>query len=660
MPVTLSRKRSSRSTRHVVNVHQNGFPLGYISTIDNSRRNPKSLSDMTNMEIVQDNIPRPRPPLVRYGAQTANTIIGRGEIRYNGVRSIMWMMNVAGVGKLFMQTDGGAFTLLGGTYVITGYAGVVQSKGKAYIYNGTDNLSYVDLATNVINTYTSLATPSITTVTKTGMASAAYTTGYYAVSANNNVGESIGSSVVSIAAIKTRNSWTLNTDYVDVSWGTVLNAISYTVYYGTDSTTQEELYTVTGTTFRDDGTIATNPYKTTPLGNSTQGQVFLWMYVDTQTSQIYGITSTNRVYYSGPGTGDFSSYNGGGYIAINANGDGQLNYLTGFRNGKGEPVITVSSRGAAGKGKLYHLSFSTVTIGNQTAVYPNVYEANGQAGTYAPRATVKARDSIWYPTGTDFKSTGTSQNILNILTTATVSQVINDKDLPKINLQYLNGAVGVEYQDKLYFALPVGTTKNNEIWYMDMARKNLWVLRWPVAADDLWLYEDNTGAVHFCALVNNKILEFTRAGAQEHQDDGVAWSSRCAFQSLVWDVDGLTLGSIRNQYFKFLFPKGNIQVNAVGLSRKGVQASAGSSQFTTTTTYTGYDADGWVYDLYMYDADPGTINTYSKSVSVLTIHPKGLLAQLDWEVVANTAGTDYLLSTVNTKGYANDDLVLKV
>jgi len=663
MSYIVERKRSKRKARRTVNVHQNKFPKGYISTIANSRRPHDSFSDLTNMEVVQDGIVRPRPPLVRYGTQPANTIIGRGKIRYGGNRSLLWMQDVSGTGKLYKQTDGGSFTLLGGTYDDEAWASCVQSKARAYIFNGVDNLSYVDLTDDSINTYTALSTPVNGAATYSGTAGSF--THYYRVSANNAVGESIASAVFSDNNAKLRDSWTEGTDFITLTWDAVTGATSYTVYYGDSSITLNELYTVTTNTFIDLGTLAVNPFKLAPEGNSTEGAVFTWMYVDSKNSQIFGITSDNLLYYSAPGTGDFSPYNGGGYVAIDEDGDTELNFVDGFRNGKGDPVITVSARGAAGKGKLFHVEFATLTVGDQAIVYPNVYEANGQAGTYAPRATIKARDSLHYPTGADFKSTGTSQNILNILTTNTTSQAI-EPDVERITLMHLNKAVGVEYRDRLYFALPVGSSENNEIWVQDLSRKGLWALRWQVAAKDMWLYEDNSGATHFCVLVGNVILEFSRAGGRAHQDDGTAWRSRVAFESLVWDEDGISLGKIRKQYYKLLNPNGEINANAIGVTRRGVQAVAGSDTFTRNVTFTGIGI--WTYSEidgdnivggHQYGEDVGTINSYGKSVAVLEIKPKGLLAQLDWEVIGDSVGTDYILSAVNTKGVALDDLVLK-
>lgn len=662
MPYKTTTRRNRRKSRREINIHQNTFNKGYISTIDNSRRPTESLSDLTNMEIVQDYIARPRPPLQAYGTQPELTITGRVMARYGGSRKIYWLMDDSGTGKVYKQTDGGAFTVLAdadNSYDEAVWTMGVQSNSKLYLFNSSDKLSYVNLATDAIEKYTALATPSAPTVTYSGTAGAQ--THYYKVTANNNVGESTASTSGNDNAAKQRDSWVSGTDYISLSWSSVAGATSYTIYYSSDNVVFNELYSTNATSWIDYGTVPINVYKTAPAGNSTDGPVFTWMYVDSRNSQVFGITADNKLYYSAAGTeantsADFSPYNGGGWVGIDGGGDTQLNYVDGFRNGKGDPVITISARGAAGRGKLYHMSFETVTAGNTSITFPNVYEANGQAGTYAPRATIKERDSLWYPTGETFKATGTSQNIVNILTTNTIAQGI-EPDLNNISLANLHKAIGVAYRDRLYFALPVGSTENNEIWYCDIARKNLWVLRWPVAAKDMWLYEDNSGVTHFCVLVSNRILEFTRAGAQTHQDDGTAWRSRIGFSSLVWDEDGLNLGTVRNMYFKLLFPKGSITANATGLSRQGITTSVGSDSYTYTATETGYDE--WIYDEYEYDADPGLVETYGKSVAVLRIRPKGLLNQLDWSVTADTAGSDYFLSAVNSRGFNIDQLTIK-
>lgn len=673
MPVNLqgSASQSKKRNRRPINKHQNQFSKGYISTYANSRRPEDSVSDATNMELVQDNIYRPRSPLVRYGTQPANTVIGRGKYRYNGVRGLLFMMNVGGVGRIYRQTDGGAFTLIGGvnTYSSTLWAGFVQSKNRIYVYNGDktgagNNLSYIDLTTMATVEYTALATPSA----PTGTASANLVSGtkpynyYYKITANNVVGESAASSAsTAINVNDIRDNWSSETAIaktVTITWGAVTGATSYTVYGGTDPNFLFEIITLSNLTtlsYTDDGSLTLNPFKTAPSSNSTQGAIFTWMYVDTRNAQVYGITSDNKFYYASPGTGDFSSLNGGGFTTIDEGGDTQLNFVDGFRTGKGDPVITTSSRGAAGKGKINHVTFDSATYGDQVLFFPDVTEANGQSGTYAPRATVKARDGLIYPTGDAIKNTGTSQNIVNILTTATMSEMIV-KDIDNINLGALDGAAGVEYQDKVYMCLPVSSTSNNEIWILDLARKNAWTLRWTIAAKDIWLYEDNNGTSHLCVLVNNVILEFTRAGSVPHTDDGVAFRSRLAFSSLVWDEDGVSLANIHNQYFKLLEPTGQIRANTYGLSKRGSTTNTGSSVYSIEVSFTGIGA--WDYSgNYKYGDEIGAVDSFAQSVAVLRVRPKGLLNQEDWEIIGETAGTDYYCSAVNTRGMANLDLV---
>lgn len=656
MPYTPSTAARKARPRIDINVHQNKYPKGYISTYPNSRRPTDSLSDMTNMCIELDNTPRPRPPLVRYGTQAANPVIGRGGYRYGGVRGLFFMQNVGGVGKVFYQTDGGTMTMIGGNYSIAAnWAGFCQSSGRAYVYNGVDNLSYIDLQTMTIITYTSLATPVISLVTKAGLAGTTYTQ-YYRISANNAVGESIASIVGSVTIGKIRDAWLLNTDSITITWGAVAGATSYTVYTGDTPTLCNELVTVAGTAYTDDGSVAINPFNQAPEGNSTSGAIFNWMYNDTKNSTVYGVDNSNNLFYSAPGTGDFSPFNGGGSVGIDVNGDTLLNFVTGFRTGKGDPVITVSSRGAAGAGALSHITFDTLTIGDQALTYPTVIPANGQSGTYAPRATIRAHDNIYYPTGQGIDTTGTSQNVVNILTTSGVAQDIQP-DVDSINLKYLYKACGLAYKDQLFFAFATGgATENNEIWYKDLSRGGLWVLRWTIAAKDMWLYEDNSGYTHFCVLVNNIIMEFTRAGSTPTTDDGQPFRTRLAFSSLVWDPDGIILANIRKQYAKLLSPRGKIVMNAYGLTRKGISNAVGSDTFITETSFTGIGQ--WDYSgNYMYGDDPGAVTSYGKAMALLKIKPKGLINQLDWEIITQDANCDYFLSSVNTRGIGHPDLI---
>lgn len=677
MPYQLTKKRNIRKIRKPIDIKQKGFPKGYISTIDNSRRPQDSVSDATNMELVQDNVWRPRPPLVRYGEQPPLPVAGRGKYNYGGERGLLWLLNDNGVGKIYKQVDGGDLELIAdadNSFDITNWTMFCQSKGRIYPYNSVNNLCYLNLDDWSVTKYTALTTPNAPSAT--GSANLISGTKpynyYYRVAANNEVGESIASAYGSVNVNTPRDSWSSEAAIaktVAIAWSAVTDATSYTLYVGDDPLLTYELFSTTGLSYTDDGSLATNPYKLAPEGNSTQGFVPRWLYNDPKNSQLYGVSEDNKLYYSSAGSSshsaDFSPYNGGGWVTIDENGDTELNFVDGFRDGKGDPVITCSSRGAAGKGLMTHVTFEDLTIGDQIITFPNVYPASGQSATYAPRATFKIGNDLIYPTGTDFETTGTSENIMNIMTNRSLGRAI-EPDIDQINLEALRNAVGMEHKGRGYFLLPVNSNTNNELWYIDRTRKDVWVLRWTVPGTDMWLYEDNEGETHHCVLVNNVILEFTRIGATTHQDDDVPFRSRLAFEALNWDESGIALGSIRNQYFKFLQPKGELAVNATGLTRQGISQTAGSDSFTVTTTFTGIGQ--WLYGgaleqadaAWKYGDNPGVVNTFGKSVAVLQLRPKGLLNQLSWEIVGETSGTDYILSTVTSRGWYSDELILKI
>lgn len=648
-----NRNRPKRKTRRPINISQHEFSKGYVSTIANARRPLTSLADLTNMEIVQDSIPRPRPSLVPYGKQTTYDVISRGKFTKDKERYEIFMLDVAGVGKIFIRKDGGNFTQIGGAYTATVWTGFCQSNNRVYIYNEVDKLSYYDIKNNNLQTYTGISTPGAPTLTKTGLSGSTWTY-YYKVSANNAVGTTSASTATTVQVGKVRDNWDAS-NLVTVSWSSVANATSYNVYVGDSAGNEKLVFTTTGLSFTDDGTLTPDPFTLAPEGNSTQGPILRWMYNDARNSQLFGIDGDNKLYYSAAGTGDFSPYNGGGYIPIDEKGDTVLNYVDGFRDGKGTPVITVSARGAAGKGKMFHITFDTITYGDQVITYGNVYEANGQSAPYAPRAVIKARDSLWYPTGDAFKSTGTSQNIVNILTTSSISQTI-EPDVMTISLKNLHKAVGVEYNDKLFFALPINSEENNQIWYIDLARNNLWVLRWNVSAKDMWVYEDSEGVSHFCVLIGNRILEFSRSVATE--DDGVAFSTRCAYSSLVWDEDGLVMANIRKQYYKFLNPKGQINVSVYGLDKDGITNAIGSESFSQQVSFTGIGV--WDYSgQFKYGDSIGTISIFGKSIGAQKVKTNAkMINQLDWEITTSTVGCDYLLSAVRTIGTTNDRRLL--
>jgi hypothetical protein len=659
--------QQQRKARRAINLQQTSFAKGYMSTLSDSRMPLDALSDMTNMILEQDAVPRPRPSLIPYGVQPVGKVIGKGKfIKLVSGQPERWEISlqvVATVARVYIRKDGTAWTEVAGTYTYnnTLWSMFTQSNNRVYISNGQDAMSYYDINLGTIVVYNALATPATPTATPTGLTGTAYTA-RYRVSANNAVGETAASTASSNAISKTRDTWDGGTtQYITVTWAAVTGATSYNLYYGEAAGNEYYLTTVNGTSFTDDGRISLNSFRLYPQGDSTTGPKVKYLY--NKNAQLFGVADKDNpsyLWYSGSGTfsGDFSPFNGGGFVAIDYGGDTVPVAVRSFRDGKGTPVMTVLSRGSAGEGKVHHVSFNTTSVGDTVIIFPEVYEANGQSGTVSPLGVVEANNSLFYPTGTAFKSTGTKENIVNILSTDSVSQAL-EGDIPRLNLDAMDSAVGLEYENRIYWALPVGSTMNNEIWILDLSRNGAWILRWNIAAKFMYLYEDNDGVTHHCVLTyDDRILEFSRTVMTT--DDGVPFKTRVASGGVVFDKGGISMASIQTIRFKLLRPAGEISVNTYGLGQDGDISTAGGDSFTLNISNAAYGSMMYSSEtkLYRYSDTIGAIDYTSVGVAVIEAEVDDIVNQETWEVTTESSGCDYLLSSVNMVGKEIDGLYL--
>lgn len=637
-----------------------GFRRGYQSFVTDSRMPLDALSDLTNMTLDQDNLPRPRPSLILHGEQPLGAMLGVNTfIKIVSGAPEKWDISIqviAGVGKVHVRKDGDTWVAAGGTnsYDSTATVNFCQSGNRVYISNGVDAMSYYNIATGNMVVYTSLTTPSTPTATGTGLTGTNFTY-YYRISANNNVGESAASTADTEQVSKVRDQWVSASEYVTITWSAVSGATSYNVYCGTVSGEEQFLASTTSLTFRDDGSLQLNTFVRAPAGNSTEGPILKYMW--NKDGQLYGvgdISNPDYLWYDSGATavGDFSPFNGGGNVGINSGGDTVPLGVRTFRTGKGDPAITILSRGVAGVGKMHHLVFTQTSFDNNVINIPNVTEANGQSGTVSAMAVVEANNSLWYPTGQDFQSTGTSANIQNILSTGSVANDIID-DVRRLNLAAMENSVGLVVENKIYWALPVGDTENNQIWIKDLSRKGIWIMPWIISAKFMWLSENNeTGNISHCIYDGTNILEFSRNALTT--DNGTPFRTRVAHEGIVWDDNGMTMAAIQEQRFKLLQPVGQIQINAFGLDEDGATNTVGSETFTQESSLTGFGTMEWSDEdpLSLYSDDIGTVDFVSRSIAVVTMEIDETINQLGWEIITDTADCDYYLSTTHIKGIA--------
>lgn len=653
-----------KKRRREINITQGspdkgGFKGGYQSFVTDSRTPLNALSDLTNATLDEDNLPRPRPSLILSGEQPLGTGLGFGTyIDTSTGTPVMYdisMQVIGGVGKVHTRKDGEtwvAATGVGNSYSSTAVVNFCQSGKRVYISNGSNNMSYFDIETGAIVVYSALATPSTPTATETSLTGSNYTY-RYRISANNGVGESAASTADTEAVLIPREDWDGTNDYITISWSSVAGATSYNVYVGLAAGEEKLLTTTVSLTFRDYGSITPNPFVRAPEGNSTEGPILTQMW--NKDGQLYGVGDIDNLDYlwydGGSGaTGDFSPFNGGGNVGINSGGDTTPTAVRSYRTGKGDPAVTVLSRGVAGTGKMHHVIFTQTTFDGTVINVPNVNEANGQSGTVSARAVIEADNDLLYPTGQDIKSTGTAQNVQNILSTRSIANDILP-DVQRLNLSAMHNSCGLLFENKAYWAFPVGTDYNNQIWVKDLSRNGIWIMPWTIRADFMWLSENNaTGKISHCIYDGTNILEFTRSVA--HQDNGVAFKSRVAHEGMVWSDSGMTMAAIQEQRFKLHQPSGNIQINSFGLNEDGAIDTLATETYTQQTSPTAYGqfaySDG---DFpYAYSGDIGPIDYTSTGVGVVTLEIDETVNQLGWEVIGEEVGLDYLLSTTHTTG----------
>lgn len=648
-------------SKKLLQIVQKTFDKGYISVLESSRIPNDGLADMTNIDVVQDSIVKPRPSTVAYGPAALGTIIGIGTftkiVSGSPQRWQITMQVIGGVGQIVINKDGGTWTTIGGSYNASAWCMFTQSRNRVYISNGVNTMSYYDINAGTITTYTALAAPSTPTLSAT----ASLTSGspafpyFYAMTANNNVGETSATMSGQQLVNKLRDSWVSGTDAITVTGAVVTGAVSYNWYISIDNTLTDFQYlaTTSNPSFTDDGSTVENTFKSAPPGDSTSGPIVSYMIADE--GQLFAVGSKVagtefNMWYSGQGqhSGDFSPFNGGGYAYINYGGDALPTCVQSFHDGKGNPVITVLTTGQGGAGKMYHAQATSTTFGSTVIPFFNIYEAAGQSGTISPFGVVQADNgNIYYPTGDNFKSTGMAQGIVNMLAINSVSQAI-DPDVRALNLSAMSNCVGLFYRQRIFWAVPNGTASNNEIWITDLARNGLWILRWTVPAKWLWLYEDNSGTTHMCALVNNVVVEFTTN--VQTQDQGVPFRTRLASGSIVWDNSAISMAAIQNQFFKLLFPKGTIYINNYGIGDEiNAVQTLGNDEFMASVSNTGYGQ--WDYsDIYYYGYDVGYINSTAQAVGMVIIDVDDTLNEISWEIITLDADCDYTLSTVTTIG----------
>lgn len=562
------------------------WSVGTVTDYDSRRIVEDALKSTSNMVLEQNGVVRPRPSLVKYGPQPEGEILGElFECKVVNRTNVAFYL-------ISMQTDGenayicyargedSEWTKINSkTYDKDSPAHYVQIGDKVLVMNGVDSLSYIDLSDWTITTFVKIDDPTnAPTATATGLSGSGFLV-YYAVTASSSIGETASSPAASVTIGTSRDSWNPDSQYVTVSWSAVTGATGYNVYVGTatDGEGKPSLHLLkanidpTITSFKDDGKLAIDISRYAPEYNSTSGPKATRGAV--VNGRVWLVGDTDNPYYVWYGGDwgheiDFSpSGYGGGYITV-ASGTKEIPIaVVPFRRGTGDSTVVVLTQGSNGSGRRFQISNSTISYGDESVVVWSPTEDSGRDGTDSPDAIVVYNNSLFYPSRDGFKTTGTMPSLQNILSTRTISATIQDQ-ISLLKSSAMGKAVGLAYEGRIYWALPVGDTENNRVWIYHPDQKGAWMTSWYLDARWLTLYNDNSGDTHFLVYCSDGgLYELDRYTATA--DDGVPFETDMSSGMIQFSKDGRDWARLIQIVFTFLKPKGEINITVEAMTEDG-------------------------------------------------------------------------------------------
>ncbi len=582
---------------------------GQQSANDVARLPSNGLLAMTNTYLTQNGTIRPRPSMALYGTQPTGTVLGeifefKDTTVTPNVNYRICLQNVSGTVKAYYSKDLGAWTAASGkTYSTSARGHFFQINNDVGICSPTDNLSYLNIATKAVVPFVALTTPTAPTLTtNTGLTGTTFTI-TYRIAANSTVGTTIASSVLTVTVSTDRDLWNATTQSLAIGWTAVAGAASYNVYMGVSGSGSEFLIAsgISGTSYTDNGTAYQDNTQPYPLVDSTagpkagrgdviNGQVYLCQIADDPYSVKVGGFYPNNL--------DFTPVHGGNTVPIGVGTKNLPVRVRLFRNFNGASGIKVYCSGTNGHGKRYTMTPDTITVANTVVNIYDVTEDNGEDGTNAPDAIVFYQDSNYYPSADGFKTDGTVPQLQNIISTRRVSNTIQP-DMASLNLDAMPNAVGLATEGRIYYALPVNSSTNNQIWVQDIDRGGGWAKPWNISADWLMQYNSNPvaqggdGKSHFTILSGNKIYELTYTFLAN--DAGVTFPTGFTSGRLYFSDDQRVCAKLLNVILTFLRPSGRITVTVTAQFRDSnpLITKSNTKTIDPNATIAGWSEAGW-------------------------------------------------------------------
>ncbi len=496
-----------------------GFPKGVNNIQDRSLIDNKQLIQADNAVLVVDGVMR-RPGSVKvYNENGGTKVLGQKPFYIKTLSTRYWVRVVKTanntsklqylVGSNWTDIPSGALTGNTDAYL-------VQARNKMFVYNGHDNLRYLNTSL-ALTTYTALNSVTNLTVTATGTTGS--TVYSYRVSAFNSTGETEACARVQIS---NGNATLSTTNYNALSWNAVTGADGYNIY-GRTPYGYEEVYlaTVYGvTSYNDTGTATPVTSKLAPETNSTGGIKAKFALFTLGRQFAAGITEGGTYYptrlaYSGVldyvDTYAGGEY-GGGWVEISSNDGGEIVGLESYQNG----VIVFKTNG------IFKFYFTSTGL-------PAVEEITKDNGGTSFKASQSIGNNVVYVGQKENKicvySLGQQENFSTDLIRTNEVSIFIANGLTNVNRAYLSNIATFYMDYKFGFTYTtVGNTENSEGWLID-TRFGGWV-KWdglPMECSNYSTYDDGTN-IHLYGGSNSDGY-MIRLFEKDTNDNGLAYKT---------------------------------------------------------------------------------------------------------------------------------------
>lgn len=629
------------------------FNGGSISVISEARlgkkvNNTRFAVEAVNLQQYEDGVWGPRPGTGYFGtAIPGSGILHLAEyVKADKSRELIAIsQNGNGYksiddGKTWTQVSGATFSA--NTSFVS-----VQFKNQLWISNGVDPLVYYNGST--FQSFSAIADPTnAPTFTRgSGLAAGSYTY-YVRYTANNSVGYTNPSPAGTLTVNKPREAWAdAATEYVDISITAIAGAESYDIWLGDISGKEYHLGRTTSTTFRDYGDPV-NTFQVPPDDNTTGAPRVKSMEISgSRLWATYDSDNPWRVHGTGTSQylGYFSPFYGGFFIDIEKGGKFYPVSVVHYRTGKGDPIATVLCSSPDGKGTIFQVELTSLTVGDVNITVPIAYKVVGSMGADAHKAVVKFGDNIAFLNKRGVFFLRNKEQLFNILATDDMTVPIRDK-IEGISPDLFDKAVAYWRPPRLYFSVALDTA-NDTTFVWDDEKRN-WTWAWTIGFTDFIEYTDTNNITHFLGIRSNdpRIIEISNGYLGD-----LGESMLCKYQSPLIPIDPSDhriLARITQTIFELSEVRGSVDVTFLGRTKKEDIAEFATAEVTSTISNSGV-GDDFFSDFFFSDANSTPTAFYSTSQKRL-LRPRKKVYAFKYRVQSYSNNSFWKLLSVQSHG----------